>query len=155
RGEDDLLLMYTGGTTGMPKGVMWRQDSLVRATAGIVAEHFRQEEADYGVVRRALSSPGLATVPCCPLMHATAQFISFTTLCQAGTIVTLPSRRFEPVELLDTIEREKVATLIIVGDAFARPMTAALDQFPGRWDLSSLFLVTSSGVMWSQETKDA
>ena len=57
--------------------------------------------------------------------------------------------------MLDTIEREKVSTLIIVGDAFARPLTATLDEHPGRWDLSSLFLVISSGVMWSQETKDA
>jgi acyl-CoA synthetase (AMP-forming)/AMP-acid ligase II len=155
RGDDDLLLMYTGGTTGMPKGVMWRQDSLVRATAGIIAEHFRQDEVDYDAVRQALTIPGPATLPGCPLMHGTGQFVSLTTLCQGGTIVSLESRRFDVIELLDTIEREKVVTLIIVGDAFARPMTATLDEHPGRWDLSSLFLITSSGVMWSHETKEA
>jgi fatty-acyl-CoA synthase len=155
RGDDDLLLMYTGGTTGMPKGVMWRQDSLVRATAGIIAEHFRQDGADYDAVRQAFTVPGPATLPGCPLMHGTGQFVSLTTLCQGGTIVSLESRRFDVIELLDTIEREKVVTLIIVGDAFARPMTATLDENPGRWDLASLFLITSSGVMWSHETKEA
>jgi acyl-CoA synthetase (AMP-forming)/AMP-acid ligase II len=155
RGDDDLLLMYTGGTTGMPKGVMWRQDSLIRATAGTVEEVFRQDGADYEAARAVLSKPGAATLPGCPLMHGTAQFISLITMCQGGTIVTLESRRFDVVELLDTIEREQVSTLIIVGDAFSRPMTAALDENPGRWDLSSLFLITSSGVMWSHETKEA
>jgi acyl-CoA synthetase (AMP-forming)/AMP-acid ligase II len=155
RGEDDLLLMYTGGTTGMPKGVMWRQDSLVRALGAVTGPHFAADEVDYDAVRQALGTPGAATLPGCPLMHATGQFICLITMSQAGTIVTLENRHFDVVELLDTVEREKVATLIIVGDAFARPMTATLDEHPGRWDLSTLFLVTSSGVMWSQETKDA
>jgi fatty-acyl-CoA synthase len=155
RGEDDLLLMYTGGTTGMPKGVMWRQDSLIRALGPVMGETFTRDEPDYDALGEVLATAGAATLPGCPLMHATGQFICLITMSQAGTIVTLEGRKFDVTELLDTIEREKVATLIIVGDAFARPMAATLDAHPGRWDLSSLFLITSSGVMWSQETKDA
>jgi acyl-CoA synthetase (AMP-forming)/AMP-acid ligase II len=156
RGEDDLLLMYTGGTTGMPKGVMWRQASLIGALGPVMGEHFTREEPDLDALRDALALlPGATGLPGCPLMHATAQFICLITLCQGGTVVTLTNRRFDVVELLDTIEREKVNSIIIVGDAFARPMTAMLDEHPARWDLSSLALVTSSGVMWSQETKDA
>ena len=63
------------------------------------------------------------------------------------------SRQFDPIELLDTVEREKVNGLIIVGDAFAKPILAALDAEPGRWDLTSLVGIISSGVMWSEETK--
>jgi 3-oxocholest-4-en-26-oate---CoA ligase len=156
RGDDDLLLMYTGGTTGMPKGVMWRQDSLVRALGQVTGPAFGADEVDYDAVRAMYAgAAGPATLPGCPLMHATGQFICLITMTQAGTIATLEGRRFDVVELLDTIEREKVATVIIVGDAFARPMAETLDQHPGRWDLSRLSLVTSSGVMWSQETKDA
>jgi acyl-CoA synthetase (AMP-forming)/AMP-acid ligase II len=155
RGDDDLLLMYTGGTTGMPKGVMWRQDSLIRALGPVTGAHFTAPEVDYTPVREAMSTPGTPTLPGSPLMHATAQFICLLTMNQGGTVVLLEHRHFDVVELLDTVEREKVSTLIIVGDAFARPMAATLDDHPGRWDLSSLAIVTSSGVMWSQETKDA
>jgi fatty-acyl-CoA synthase len=68
-------------------------------------------------------------------------------------VVTLTSRQFDPVELLDTIEARKVNCVIIVGDAFARPILTTLDSHPGRWDLGSLTAVISSGVMWSEETK--
>jgi fatty-acyl-CoA synthase len=68
-------------------------------------------------------------------------------------VVTLTSRQFDPVDLLDTVEREKVNGLVIVGDAFARPILAALDADTGRWDLTSLVGIVSSGVMWSEETK--
>src|SRR6202043_3681404 len=65
----------------------------------------------------------------------------------------LTSRQFDPIELLDTVVREKVNGLVIVGDAFAKPILATLDAHPGRWDLSSLVGIISSGVMWSEETK--
>jgi fatty-acyl-CoA synthase len=68
-------------------------------------------------------------------------------------VVTLPSRQFNPVELLDTVDREQVNGLIIVGDAFAKPILATLDAHPGRWDLTSLVGIISSGVMWSESTK--
>jgi acyl-CoA synthetase (AMP-forming)/AMP-acid ligase II len=87
-------------------------------------------------------------------MHGTGQFTSQLALCGGGSNVVLVDRHFDVVELLDTIESKKVTAVTIVGDAFAKPILNALEADPGRWDLSSLFLMTSSGVMWSQETKE-
>jgi fatty-acyl-CoA synthase len=86
-------------------------------------------------------------------MHGTGGFTALELLSEGGRLVTLTSRQFDPVELLDTVESESVNGLIIVGDAFAQPILANLDANPGRWDLSSLVGILSSGVMWSEETK--
>ena len=86
-------------------------------------------------------------------MHGTGGFTALECLNEGGRVVTLPSHHFDPIELLDTIERERVNACVIVGDAFAKPILAALDAEPGRWDLSSLVGIISSGVMWSEETK--
>jgi acyl-CoA synthetase (AMP-forming)/AMP-acid ligase II len=154
REDDDLLLMYTGGTTGMPKGVMWRQDSLVKAVVSSSNPLF-SGPADYDAVRELLSTspPGGALLPGPPLMHGTAQFTTFIALSGAGQVVLLESRHFEIEEMLDTIDACQVNSLIIVGDVFAKPMVKALDGQPDRWNLSSLFMVTSSGVMWSEPVK--
>lgn len=153
RDGDDLLLMYTGGTTGMPKGVMWRQDNLCKAVPGATTPMFRQA-VDYDAFRASVAAPGLKVLPACPQMHGTGQFTSILALCNAGSNVTLVGRHFDVEELLDTIEREKVQGLVIVGDAFAKPILRVLDAQEGRWDLTSLFMITSSGVMWSQESKE-
>ena len=154
RGEDDLLLMYTGGTTGMPKGVMWRQDSLTRAVVS-AANPLWAGDADYDAMRQLLETapPDGALLPGPPLMHGTGQFTTFIALSGGGTVVLLPSRAFDVEELLDTIEDRQVNSLIIVGDAFAKPILRALDGEPDRWDLSGLAMVTSSGVMWSGPVK--
>lgn len=154
RGDDDILMMYTGGTTGMPKGVMWRQDSLIKAVVGGVNPIYREDTVDYDKVREGMVASGGKLLPGCPLMHGTAQYTSLMSLCGGGAVVTLTNRNFDVEELLDTVEREKVAVAVIVGDTFSRPMIKALDAEPDRWDLSSLFMLTSSGVMWSQEIKD-
>jgi acyl-CoA synthetase (AMP-forming)/AMP-acid ligase II len=154
RGPDDLNLLYTGGTTGMPKGVMWRQDDLFALMNG---SGFRKYDEESGVegVRQSLSEQGtgMTLLPACPLMHGTGGFTALECLSEGGRVVLLASRQFDAVELLDTVEREKVNGLIIVGDAFAKPILAALDADPDRWDLSSLVGIISSGVMWSEETK--
>jgi fatty-acyl-CoA synthase len=87
-------------------------------------------------------------------MHGTGQFTSFVMMGFGGSVVTLPNRKFDAAELWQTCEDRHVNSLIIVGDAFARPMLQALDENPGKWDLSSLALITSSGVMWSHEVKE-
>jgi fatty-acyl-CoA synthase len=153
RGDDDILMMYTGGTTGMPKGVMWRQDSLMRATTGATNAIYR-EDPDYDELRKTMTIPGLRSLPGCPLMHGTGQFTALIALSTAGSVVTLVGRHFDVEELLDAVQDKKVNMLVIVGDAFAKPILQALEDNPGRWDLSSLLAITSSGVMWSKESKE-
>jgi 3-oxocholest-4-en-26-oate---CoA ligase len=153
RDGDDLLLLYTGGTTGMPKGVMWKQANLIAAVPGATNPLFRSP-VDVDALRAGLASPGLRVLPACPQMHGTGQFTSFIALSGGGSVVTLTNRKLDIGEVLDTIEREAVQGLVIVGDAFAKPILAALDAEPGKWDLSSLFMMTSSGVMWSQSVKE-
>jgi acyl-CoA synthetase (AMP-forming)/AMP-acid ligase II len=156
RSGDDLLLVYTGGTTGMPKGVMWRQDDLF-AVLNRTGEVRYPEHGTVADVRRELEAPckypPARLLPGPPLMHGTGLFTAMSVLDSAGSVVMLESRHFDPDELLDTIEAERVTELSIVGDAFAKPLLAALDANPGRWDISSLWLVISSGVMWSAEVK--
>ena len=153
RSPDDILMLYTGGTTGMPKGVMWRQDDLFNVLGGggnpILGV---PPAADPDELSGRLSGPGLRMLPACPLMHGTGQFSSFIAMNQGGSIVTLANRHFDPAEVWDTVARHGVNALVIVGDAFARPLLAELDANPGR-DLSSLQLMSSSGVMWSEEVK--
>ncbi len=143
RSGDDIFMLYTGGTTGMPKGVMWPMGDLVNAYAANVG----------GASWQLPAAPGPVGMPACPLMHGTGCFTSFIVLDLAGSVVTLQNRTFDPAELLDTVQREKVQMLAIVGDAFAKPILRELDANPGRWDLSSLFMIISSGVMWSEATK--
>ncbi len=156
RSGDDILMIYTGGTTGMPKGVMWRQDDLIRATCSTGNALLAENPEDVGGVEAAvaaLDGPGVGGLPACPLMHGTGWFTANIYLSQAGSVVCLEDRHLDIPELLDTIERENVGALTIVGDAFAKPIVRALDSDPDRWDISSLVLITSSGVMWSEGAK--
>jgi acyl-CoA synthetase (AMP-forming)/AMP-acid ligase II len=154
RGGDDVHMLYTGGTTGMPKGVMWRQDDLFARLNG---QGFRRYTEAGGLegIRADLEAngAGMTLLPACPLMHGTGGFTAMECLSEGGRVVTLTSRQFDPVDLLDTVDREKVNGLIIVGDAFAKPILRALDDQPDRWDLTSLVGIISSGVMWSEESK--
>jgi len=152
RSGNDLDFLYTGGTTGMPKGVMWRQDDLaVKLTASLGAP--LSEDGSVEDLRGTFLAPGSRFMPACPQMHGTGNFPCLSTLSGGGSVVTLVGRNFDAVELLDTIEREGVNSMAIVGDAFAKPILRTLDADPERWDLTSLVGIVSSGVMWSQESK--
>ncbi len=153
RSGDDLNFLYTGGTTGMPKGVMWRQDDLaVKLTATLGTP--LTDDGTVDDLRGTFAGPGARFLPACPQMHGTGNFPCLSTLAGGGSIVTMDNRTFDPVDLLDTIEREGVNTMAMVGDAFGKPILRTLDENPGRWDLASLVGIVSSGVMWSKETKE-
>ncbi|HUC37270.1 MAG TPA: AMP-binding protein [Acidimicrobiales bacterium] len=152
RSGDDLVMLYTGGTTGMPKGVMWRQDDLfARLNLGNLIKV--PEDGGLEGVRKTLVGPGPVLLPACPLMHGTGMFTSMGVLATAGCVVTLAERKFDPAVLLDTVDEKNVNAIVIVGDAFAKPILRALDANPGRWHLRTLIAMVSSGVMWSEETK--
>ncbi|MFC3069510.1 AMP-binding protein [Phenylobacterium soli] len=157
RSPDDLLLLYTGGTTGMPKGVMWRQDDLfnVVGAGGNAAMGIEGITAVEQAGER-VKVPGHyqpTTIVAAPLMHGTGQFSAFITLNLGGTVATLPSRKFNAIELWNEVERLKAEGIVLVGLAFSTPMLEALEANPGRWDLSSVRSMSSSGSMWSQENK--
>jgi acyl-CoA synthetase (AMP-forming)/AMP-acid ligase II len=155
RDPDDLILLYTGGTTGVPKGVMWRQDdvfAILNASAAV-----RYDAAD-GIAGVALSQQQDQRarprfVPCGPLIHGTGSFSSYGVLGAGGAVILLERRSFDAIELLDTVERERVTHLSIVGDAHGRPIAAELDAHPGRWDLRSVRLITSAGMQLTEEVR--
>ncbi|HWE57595.1 MAG TPA: AMP-binding protein [Acidimicrobiales bacterium] len=157
RPGDDYLFIYTGGTTGMPKGVMWRQDDLF-ATLNKTAAVRYPESGGIDDVRAVLAQPSKYApprmVPGPPLMHGTGLFTAMTVLSSGGSVVLPEGRHLDVPALLDLIETERVTEISIVGDAFAKPILAALDAEPDRWDISSLWLMVSSGVMWSAQVKE-
>ena len=157
RSPDDLIFIYTGGTTGMPKGVMWRAEDLWGAlSAGATIEAnggSRPPSPEVHVKNVASFGPGPIQLPACPLMHGTGLLTAILNLTAGGCCVTLTKPSFDAEELFDTIQRHGVQAVVIVGDAFAKPMLNTLDAHPGRFDLSTVKLVVSSGVMWSQDVK--
>ena len=165
RSGDDYLFLYTGGTTGMPKGVMWRQEdlfwSLAEGVYPLVGLPLPERPADCGPIARQSAEQGLPPVvhlPASPLMHGTGQFTTFQSMFLGGTIVTLESRSFDPDELWRVVARERVTNMAIVGDAFAKPMLRALEDAEARgepYDISSVALMISSGVIWSAPVKQA
>ena len=164
RSNDDLLILYTGGTTGMPKGVMWRMEDLFFVLGG--GGNFflgtppcdRPEQAAERVLAAIASgdpaSAPLTNIAAAPLMHGTAQFTGLITLTGGGAVASLPSISFNATELWSEVERLKAGSISIVGMAFAQPMLEALDANPGRWDLSALRRLGSSGTVWSMENKE-
>jgi acyl-CoA synthetase (AMP-forming)/AMP-acid ligase II len=152
RSGDHLLLLYTGGTTGLPKGVMWRQDDLFGALDSANRKRLPPEE-DLAAATARVTKPGPRNLPAAPLMHGTGLFNALSNLMVGGSVVTMTGRKFDPVELLDTVQTERINSMSIVGDAFAKPILRALDAEPTRWDISSLRVIVSSGVIWSAATK--
>jgi 3-oxocholest-4-en-26-oate---CoA ligase len=155
RSADDLYLLYTGGTTGMPKGVMWRHVDLffgAMAGAGGGGTPITTPEE---IAERCVQ-PRTRCVPICPFMHGTAHWMAFSALFMGGTVIIPEEHHLDPIALWQLVEREKANYIVIVGDAFARPLLDALESPEGRaLDLSSLHVVLSGGAILSPALKRA
>ncbi len=154
RDPQDQFFIYTGGTTGMPKGVMWTHDDMRQITLrALRALGPVPETLEELVAFHKATGPGPAAVIGPPLMHGTGLLTAMGAHLGGGAVITLPSLHFSAEEMLDNIDQWKPASVCIVGDPFARPLAEALERDPGRWDVSSVQRITSSGVMWSLEVK--
>ncbi|MEV4252794.1 acyl-CoA synthetase [Spirillospora sp. NPDC049652] len=147
RSADDTYIIYTGGTTGMPKGVMWGMESMLRAFWNPT---FPPPEKPEDVVELARSSGPMVMMPIAPLMHGAAQQATFISWCMGSTLVY--TRRFDAAEVWRTIERERVNSLTITGDAMAIPMADELAR--GGYDTSSLLAFVSTGAILTGTVRD-
>ena len=173
RSGENIYMLYTGGTTGMPKGVMYTHQGFVSGmlktgTAwGLlpIAPEELENTAGFdldivpGLVKNLEESNGLiVSLPACPLMHGTGMWLgALIPLSVGGTVVTIPQLGYDPDYLLKETEKHKVNNLVIVGDAFAKPIRDSLDKAKGEgspYDISSVNMMISSGVMWSSEVKE-
>ena len=152
RSGDDHYILYTGGTTGFPKGVVWRQEDVFRTLGGGI--DFATGEPvpdDRALARKAAAAPAPGvSLPVAPLMHGAAQWGTMGGLFNGNTIVLLP--KFDPHEVWRAVERHKVNTISITGDAMGRPMIEALLEHS--YDTSSVFAVSSSAAVFSPSVKD-
>ena len=150
---DDLYVLYTGGTTGMPKGVLWRAHDIFMTSFGgrslYTGEVLGSLEE---IAKGAAESPGTKLMVLPPLMHGAAQWAVFTAM-NTGQSVVLSSvtRRLDPDDVVATIERERVMAVTVVGDAMARPLADAFE--PSEADLSSLAVVASGGALLTPTAK--
>ena len=120
RSPDDLYILYTGGTTGMPKGVMWRGEDIFFAAFGGGNLGGTPITTPEGVTDAL--DPGRRLLPACPFMHGTAHWMAFACLYAGGCVIVSPDRHFDPAHLWSLIAQERVSFLVIVGDAFGRPL---------------------------------
>ncbi len=150
RSPDDLYIVYTGGTTGFPKGVMWRHEDFWRVLGGGIDFMSGEWREEYDQAKTAASSEPMVTFPLSPLMHGGAQAAMLMHLF-AGHL-TIMEPRFDPDETWRIIDRDKVQLIFMTGDAMARPLIEAYEA--GEYDGSSLVAVASSAAIFSRPVKE-
>lgn len=148
RSADDIYILYTGGTTGYPKGVLWRHEDIWRALGGGINFVTGEYIEDEWTLAEQGKAGALVRLPCAPLIHGAAQWATFGALFTVGTVVLLP--RFDPHEVWKAVQANKVQVLTIVGDAMARPL---IDAYREGYDASSIVAVSSHAALFSQSVK--
>ena len=165
REESDIYMLYTGGTTGMPKGVMYATGEITQFFCGLgfpaIGLPVPEAASDIAGVVAGVHERGESAVSLvgAPLMHGTGLWLgALIPHLGGGHVVTLTSRSLDPHEVLGTISLRGATHVTIVGDSFAKPIISAIDEAADRgeaYDLSSVKMVLSSGVMWTSEVKEA
>ena len=163
RDPETIYMLYTGGTTGMPKGVMYKQGEfliyLFRTLKAMgydvpedlnnLTERIKEQDKENNFIKSLVG---------CPLMHGTGMWLgAFLPLNLGGTVITTPNLGFDANQLWSQVEDKSVTNIVIVGDAFAKPMLNALDiakKTGNPFDIESVRTIISSGVMWSEEVKN-
>ncbi len=152
RSSDDIYLLYTGGTTGFPKGVMWRHEDIYRVLLGgtdfATGEYVKDE---HDLARQAAAGSPMIRFPIPPMIHGATQSATWMALFSGGTIVLAPE--FDADSVWRTVHRHKVNLLFFTGDAMARPLLDALTK-DNDYDLSSLFLLASTAALFSPSIKE-
>lgn len=162
RDPETIYMLYTGGTTGMPKGVMYKQGEFLvylfrtlKAMGYDVPEDLSDLESRIEASKS--SNAFIRSVVGCPLMHGTGMWLgAFLPLLLGGTAITTSNLGFDPDQLWTQVQNKKATNIVIVGDAFAKPMLDALNRAASdgnAYDISSVQVIISSGVMWSAEVK--
>jgi fatty-acyl-CoA synthase len=148
---DDLYILYTGGTTGMPKGTLWTQAGIYEAALAPVALGVDRSTLET-VAASVAGGTGIRSMPMPPFMHGAAGWFALGTMLGGGTIVIQSTvDRLDAADVWTTIEKEKVQSTVIVGDAFARPLAEELAK--GNYDTSSLMVVATGGAITSPAMK--
>jgi acyl-CoA synthetase (AMP-forming)/AMP-acid ligase II len=152
RSADDIYLLYTGGTTGFPKGVMWRHEDIYRVLLGgtdFATGQFVADEYDHA--KQAAAAPPMIRFPIPPMIHGATQSATWMALFAGQTVVLAPE--FDAEQVWRSIERHKVNLLFFTGDAMGRPLLDALEGTVEDRDLSSLFLLASTAALFSPSLK--
>jgi 3-oxocholest-4-en-26-oate---CoA ligase len=153
RSSDDVYMLYTGGTTGMPKGVMWRHEDFFYACC-LGGNIFDPIKEPAEIARNAKPAFTMSPLVLGPLMHGGGQWLTLISLYGGNRAVVYCERGFDAEKVLDLAARERVTTIGIIGDAMARPLAEAVLAQPGRWELSSLAGLGNGGAMLSAAVKD-
>ncbi len=149
RSNDDLYILYTGGTTGYPKGVLWRHEDIWRTLGGGINFVTGEYVPDEWTMAEQGKAGALVRLPAAPLIHGAAQWAAFGALFTGSTVVFVP--RFDAHEIWKAVQENKVQVLTIVGDAMARPLVEAFRE--GDYDASSIAAVSSHAALFSQSVK--